>query len=191
MTALPSHANHRYFGHIVSALVRRDGRLLLVEQQGPDDAEPAWALSGGKVEPGEDLVVALGRELREETGLILDGVPCLAFVVQVFRDMGAEVVEEFVAFTFACEVSGDIGPDDPDGLVLAAAWVEEAEALNRLALLDWYDSIPLRRWLDGSATAGAVYTVRSAPAISSPGRARLCPRRSPRATNPPASAPAR
>jgi hypothetical protein len=35
---------------IVSAIARRDGRLLLVEQEGPGDPEPGWMLPGGMVE---------------------------------------------------------------------------------------------------------------------------------------------
>lgn len=151
---------YRYFGHIVAALARRDGCLLMVEQQGSDDAEPGWALPAGKVESGENLEAALRRELREETGLILEGVPRVIFTVQVLQEADG-TVEEAVAFTFACDVSGEIQPNDPDGLVLSAQWVEETDALGRLASLGWYECDPLRRWLSGEAVAGAVYSLRT------------------------------
>jgi 8-oxo-dGTP pyrophosphatase MutT (NUDIX family) len=55
-------------------LVDRDGRILL--QQRDDDIPPAgygrWALPGGHLEPGETPRQAALREMREETGLILD-----------------------------------------------------------------------------------------------------------------------
>ena len=54
---------------IVSALVRLGDEVLLVKQQGPEDLEAHWALPGGVAEPGELLVEALVREVREETGL--------------------------------------------------------------------------------------------------------------------------
>ncbi len=51
-------------------VVDRAGRLLLLECTDPDRPHLRWwELPGGGVEPGEDEVDALVRELREETGL--------------------------------------------------------------------------------------------------------------------------
>ena len=55
---------------IASAVARRHGELLLVQQRYPDDARLHWGLPGGQVEPGEALLVGLGRELREETNIV-------------------------------------------------------------------------------------------------------------------------
>jgi len=53
---------------VVAALVRRDG-LVLVSRRRADQPMPLlWEFPGGKVEPGEDPVVALAREVREELG---------------------------------------------------------------------------------------------------------------------------
>jgi ADP-ribose pyrophosphatase YjhB (NUDIX family) len=41
----------------------------------PDGAPAVWAAPGGGVEPGEDGLSALRRELREETGLAIAGDP--------------------------------------------------------------------------------------------------------------------
>ncbi len=150
---------YQYFKHIVSIVARREGKLLLVQQQGRFDPLPSWALPGGQVEPGEELLAGLQRELREETGLTLVGTPIIAFIVQVLRKT-EDGLQESLACHFACEVDGQIDPQDPDGLVRAAHWVDECTALERLAMLSWYDCEPLRRWLNGEAVPGTVYISR-------------------------------
>ena len=137
---------------IVSAIVRRDDRLLLVEQQAPGDPEPSWMLPGGQVESGETLVAALARELAEETGLVLIGRPVVAFVVDLSTDVG-----RCSALTFEVDADGAIAPHDPDGFVRSAAWVDSDEALNRLSCVEWYECGPLERFLSGATSAGAVY----------------------------------
>ena len=127
---------------IVSALVRRAGEILLVEQQGPRDPAPSWMLPGGRVEPGERLEEALRRELSEETGLHLAGAPEVAFVADLATDAG-----HYRATTFTCEASGTLAPADPDGYVRRAAWVPADEAIRRLKRVDWYDSTLLEQFL--------------------------------------------
>lgn len=128
---------------IVSALLRREGRILLVQEQAPGDLQPIWMLPGGRVERGESILEAVRRELREETGLELAGEARLAFVTHVIA-----TDEQYVALTFRCESVGALSSDDPDGYILDVAWVEEPEALARLEGVDWYDIGPLRRHLD-------------------------------------------
>ncbi len=49
------------------------GRLLLLDCTDPDRPGTRWwELPGGGVEPGEDEVAALVREVLEETGLVVD-----------------------------------------------------------------------------------------------------------------------
>jgi ADP-ribose pyrophosphatase YjhB (NUDIX family) len=51
----------------VSAVLRRENRILLVRQEKP--GREYWLLPGGGVNAGESLVDALRRELAEEIGL--------------------------------------------------------------------------------------------------------------------------
>ena len=147
------------FKLIASAVAQHNGDLLLVQQHYPGERLPSWGLPGGQVEPGEELIAGLRRELLEETGLTLVGIPTIAFVIQVLRET-EEGFQEWLACHFACEVAGQISPQDPDGLVLSAHWVEEQAALELLEMDSQYDCKPLRRWLCGEAAPGTVYTIK-------------------------------
>ncbi|MDH3607110.1 MAG: NUDIX domain-containing protein [Acidimicrobiia bacterium] len=52
----------------VGAVIVEDRHLLVIKRAGQPHAG-RWAVPGGRVEPGESLVAALEREVREETGL--------------------------------------------------------------------------------------------------------------------------
>src|SRR6185312_10303309 len=90
---------------IASGVARLHGDLLLVQQSYPGDPHPYWGLPGGQVEPGEELLVGLGRELLEETGLTLVGTPTIAFVVQILRQTD-EGHQQWLVCHFACAVEG-------------------------------------------------------------------------------------
>jgi 8-oxo-dGTP diphosphatase len=58
----------------VAVVVERDGRVLLL-RRGPGRTWPGtWSLPGGRLEWGETLADCCARELREETGLEVEGV---------------------------------------------------------------------------------------------------------------------
>jgi 8-oxo-dGTP diphosphatase len=137
---------------IASALIRRTHVMCLVQQQGPRDQTATWMLPGGRIEAGEGILAGLRREVAEETGLSITGDPQVAFLVEISTPEAT-----YTAMTFDCEADGDLNPADPDGIVLAAAWVPIEEATTRLALVDWYEVLPLRRYLAGEATTGTTY----------------------------------
>jgi ADP-ribose pyrophosphatase YjhB (NUDIX family) len=140
----------------VSALVERNGSILLVQEQGPNEPDPTWMLPGGRAENGESAEAALHRELTEETGLALVGSPVLAYAVTVSA-MLDDLVGEWEALTYACEADGPLMPSDPDGLILSADWVERHDAIARLETVEWFDSAPLRAFIAGSALPGSRY----------------------------------
>lgn len=122
-------------------------------------------LPGGKVQAGEDSIAALGRELREETGLTLLGEPAVAFVAEIeHRNEFADGT--YRAITYACRARGEPQANDPDGDVRRAAWVDADEALTLLDAVPWYEAEPLRRFLAGTAPPGARYRYR--PRLLSP-----------------------
>ena len=54
----------------VSAVLRREGRTLLIRQEKP--GKEYWLLPGGGVNAGETLLQAVKRELAEECGIVED-----------------------------------------------------------------------------------------------------------------------
>ncbi|GAA2792452.1 NUDIX hydrolase [Saccharopolyspora taberi] len=59
---------------IVGAVVDHKGEILLLRRLPGEFRGGAWELPSGKVEPGEDLLTALHREVAEETGLVIDEI---------------------------------------------------------------------------------------------------------------------
>ncbi len=120
---------------IVAGLLRRQREILMVQQAGPGE-EPAWSVPAGRVEPGEDRVHALGREVREETGLRVVDPGAVAFVVEV-----DERRYPWSGTVWTWEVAvwdGELAPRDPDGFVLQAAWVPLDDAVQRLEGVSWH-----------------------------------------------------
>jgi 8-oxo-dGTP diphosphatase len=69
----------------VGAIVFDDvGRVLLV-MRGKPPSQGLWSVPGGKLEPRETLAQAVAREVREETGLVVE-VGTLACVLERFGD---------------------------------------------------------------------------------------------------------
>lgn len=55
-------------------LIVDDGGALLLVMETGSGKEGKWSLPAGKIEPGESAVEAMVREVREETGLVVDPV---------------------------------------------------------------------------------------------------------------------
>ncbi len=80
----------------VGAIVFDDqGRVLLVERARPPGAG-LWTVPGGKLEGAETLAQAVAREVREETGLLVEVGP-LACVVERIGDDHHFVILDYLA----------------------------------------------------------------------------------------------
>ncbi|MFE7588364.1 NUDIX domain-containing protein [Kitasatospora sp. NPDC057512] len=83
---------------------------------------PAWTVPGGKAEPGEPLDQAAARELKEETGLLVDPAD-LELVHVIHVEQGWDQVGQFVLFVFATDKwAGGLTNTEPDKH-LTAQWL--------------------------------------------------------------------
>jgi 8-oxo-dGTP diphosphatase len=168
---------------IAAALIRQGEDILLVQQQGPDNPAPFWALPGGRVEPGELLPEALAREVREETGLEVRAIGRLLYLCQHYNltaySWSGETLPASGAIStaFIFEVldwQGDLCPADPDAFIITCRFLPLAEAINYLEAAPWrVMTEPLLAYLRGEAAPGASWFYRAQPAGSDALIARL------------------
>ncbi len=127
-----SYPTHPLIG--VGAVVVSGGRVLLVRRA----TEPLigeWSVPGGMLELGETLRDAVRREVREETGLVVEPGEVLDIFDSIFTDDQGRTQYHYVLIDYLCRlVSGEAraGTD-----VSEIRWVSEAE----LAALRLRDSI--------------------------------------------------
>jgi 8-oxo-dGTP diphosphatase len=82
------------------------GRLLLV-RRGHAPSEGLWSIPGGRIEPGETAAQAAAREVREETGLIVEVGRLLQTI-----ELGSYLVHDFAATVVGGDlVAGDDATD--------------------------------------------------------------------------------
>jgi ADP-ribose pyrophosphatase YjhB (NUDIX family) len=114
----------------VGAVVVDVGRVLLV-RRGTEPLRGQWSLPGGLLELGESLTNGVVREVREETGLIVEPVELIELLDRIYRE-GERVRYHYVIADYLCRVAGGAlkAASDAD----AARWVERAEWNSHSAL---------------------------------------------------------
>lgn len=69
-----------------------DGRVLVVER-GKPPSEGLWSVPGGSLELGETLAQATAREVREETGLVVEIGPLVCVAEAIGADYHFVIVD--------------------------------------------------------------------------------------------------
>jgi 8-oxo-dGTP diphosphatase len=83
---------------VVTAVIERSDRRLLIGQRRRDDTSPLkWEFPGGKMEDGETPEAALARELREELGATLEKCVEIARTRHKYATMPEELEIRFYA----------------------------------------------------------------------------------------------
>ena len=112
----------------VGAVIKdAEGRLLLIKR-GHAPGAGLWSLPGGRIEPGETDAEALEREMREETGLLVEAG---ALIGAVRRPAGNGRVFDIRDYA-ATVIGGTLQAGDD---AAEARWVAAAE-LGALPITD-------------------------------------------------------
>jgi 8-oxo-dGTP diphosphatase len=109
---------------IVTAVIERSDRRILIGQRRRDDTSPLkWEFPGGKVEQGETPEEALARELQEELSATLDKCVEMGRVRHKYATMSEELEIRFYAASIK---EGEIAPNEFEQIV----WVLPKELGN-------------------------------------------------------------
>ena len=140
---------------VAGAVIEGPDGVLLVKNRRRNGRHD-WSPPGGVIDEGETLLEGLGREVAEETGLVVTewegpiyeidaSAPGLGWTLRV---------EAYRAVRF----SGEIVLEDPDGIVVDATYVDAAECVGHLTGNHPWVVEPLVEWLaerwPGSRTYG-------------------------------------
>jgi 8-oxo-dGTP diphosphatase len=105
-----------------------EGRVLLVERAKPPGVGQ-WSVPGGKLEGAETLAQAVAREVREETGLVVE-VGALSCVVERMSDDFHYVILDYLARVIGGPSGSAKLTPVPGTDASAARWVPPDELLK-------------------------------------------------------------
>jgi 8-oxo-dGTP diphosphatase len=123
----------------VGAVIKDDrGRLLLIKR-GHAPGAGLWSLPGGRIEPGETDAEALVREMREETGLVIEAGSLIGTARRPAADGAVLDIRDYAATV----IGGTLCPGDD---AADARWVAASEL----------ESLPLTQGLVEALTGWGV-----------------------------------
>jgi mutator protein MutT len=113
--------------HVVAAaVVDTAGRVLIAQRPAGKHMAGGWEFPGGKLEPGEERLAGLARELREELGITLVGTPRPLIRVRHAYPTREVLLDIWVAKRYSGEARG------LDGQALRWCTQDELEAAELL-----------------------------------------------------------
>ncbi|MCG6657159.1 NUDIX hydrolase [Halomonas campisalis] len=117
----------------VSAAVVEEGRVLMVRRGKPPNLG-MLALPGGRIEPGEELLAAAVRELREESGIEAEPLRVLTAIDQLHYDDRGRLAYHYVVVVVLCRRihgSGVAGDDATE-----VKWLDASALCSEQTLCD-------------------------------------------------------
>jgi ADP-ribose pyrophosphatase YjhB (NUDIX family) len=131
----------------VRGVVLQDGLVVVLE-----NIDGRHYLPGGRVEPGEDYLQTLAREVEEECGLAVEHAERLGFLH--FRHLDPKPAgfrypwPDMFQLVYAVEATGNVRAGDVDGYEFDARLMtpEEAAALEDTEIAGPFLEAAIRRW---------------------------------------------
>jgi 8-oxo-dGTP diphosphatase len=114
----------------IGAIIVDAGRVLLV-RRGSEPLKDQWSLPGGALELGESLAEGVVREVREETGLVVEPVELVELLDRIHR-YGGRIRFHYVIADYLCRVTGGTLKAATDAAEVR--WVEPREWSSHSAL---------------------------------------------------------
>jgi ADP-ribose pyrophosphatase YjhB (NUDIX family) len=113
----------------VGAVVWRGERVLLIRRGRPPRLGQ-WSLPGGGQQLGETLLEAVAREIREETGLIVDEIRFLTTVDLIEREADGRIRYHYTLVDFTAEAPHGEAVAGDDAAAVAWFAVDELDELG-------------------------------------------------------------
>lgn len=113
----------------VKAFIKNSkGQYLMLKRAHPYEGTDVckWDIPGGRINPGERLLEALAREIKEETGMKLVDNPNLIFAQDILRVKGKHTVR----ITYIANAEGKITLDPNEHSEYAWMTIPEIEAVT-------------------------------------------------------------
>ncbi|MCL4745778.1 MAG: NUDIX hydrolase [Burkholderiaceae bacterium] len=113
----------------VAAVIERDGRFLLVEEETTDGLrlnQPA-----GHLDPGESLAQAVARETLEETAHHVEAVALLGAYMSRYRSEATGIDVTYLRFAFVCRVVLHDAERLLDTGIVRALWLDADDVRRR------------------------------------------------------------
>ncbi len=152
---------------VAAGLIGGPEGMVLVQNRRRDGTLD-WSPPGGVIEvhEGESLLDGLTREVREETGLVVESWTGPVYDVEVVAEgLGWTLrAEAFVASSF----HGELAVDDPDGIVVDARFVAVCDWLAHLAGARPWVREPIEAWLARSTLTRHRYRIDGEDVIRIP-----------------------
>lgn len=111
----------------VAAVIERDGRFLLVEEETSDGIR--FNQPAGHLDPGESLIDAVARETLEETAHDFKATALVGIYMSRYMSSRTGRVVTYLRFAFAGEVGG-VHDRPLDHGILRAVWMTRDELVS-------------------------------------------------------------